>query len=157
MVIGIDPGKSGGLASVADDGRLVHVAKMPETDQDLLDLLEEWGENGTLKVHAYLERVNAGVFGQMGKKGKMGVSSAFTFGGGYRALQMALTARRIPFDLVSPQTWQKAMQCRSGGDKNVTKRRAQQLFPSVKVTHHIADSLLIAEYGRRLAHDTPAF
>jgi hypothetical protein len=38
----------------------------------------------------------------------------------------------------------------SKGDKNVTKRRAQQLFPQLKVTHAIADALLIAEYGRRV-------
>jgi hypothetical protein len=36
------------------------------------------------------------------------------------------------------------------GDKNITKRKAQELFPEIKITHAIADSLLIAEYGRRL-------
>jgi hypothetical protein len=37
----------------------------------------------------------------------------------------------------------------SAGNKNVTKTRAAQLFPGVKMTHAIADALLIAEYGRR--------
>jgi hypothetical protein len=36
------------------------------------------------------------------------------------------------------------------GDKNITKRKAQELFPEIKITHAIADSLLIAEYGRRV-------
>ncbi len=35
------------------------------------------------------------------------------------------------------------------GDKNVSKRRAQELFPALKVTHAIADALLIAEFARR--------
>jgi hypothetical protein len=31
----------------------------------------------------------------------------------------------------------------------VSKRKAQELFPGIKVTHAIADALLIAEYNRR--------
>ena len=79
----------------------------------------------------------------------MGCVSAFTFGRGYGALLMALTAARIPFDVVQPAKWQQGLGCRSGGDKHVTKRRAQQLFPSVTVTHALADALLIAEFCRR--------
>ena len=41
----------------------------------------------------------------------------------------------------------------SKGDKNVTKSRAQELFPELKITHAIADALLIAEYGRRVRID----
>ena len=41
------------------------------------------------------------------------------------------------------------MDCLTGGDKNVTKRKAQSLFPWVKVTHAIADSMLLAEYCRQ--------
>jgi hypothetical protein len=62
---------------------------------------------------------------------------------------MALTAASIPFERVRPQAWQKALACMTKGDKNVSKRRAQELFPSMKITHAIADSLLIAEYNRR--------
>ena len=62
---------------------------------------------------------------------------------------MALIAAGIPFETVTPAKWQGAMGCRTKGDKNVTKRKAQDLFPGVKVTHAIADALLIAEWGRR--------
>jgi hypothetical protein len=62
---------------------------------------------------------------------------------------MALTAAGIPFERVTPQKWQKAMGCMTKGDKNVSKRRAQELFPQLKITHAIADALLIAEYGRK--------
>jgi hypothetical protein len=80
----------------------------------------------------------------------MGVVSAFTFGNGYGHLEMALTAAGIPFERVRPQAWQKAMGCMSKGDKNVTKAKAQELFPHLKITHATADACLIAEYGRRL-------
>lgn len=152
--IGIDPGKGGGMALLADDGRVVDVRKMPETERDLADIFEEWIDAGRAEgprpVKAMLERVNAGAWGA-GKGGqKMGVSSAFSFGMGYGGLRMALTVLKIPFDLVSPQTWQKVIGCLTKGDKNVSKAKAQQLFPSVKkVTHANADALLIAEYCRR--------
>jgi hypothetical protein len=77
----------------------------------------------------------------------MGVKSAFTFGNGFGHLEMALTAAEIPFSRVRPQEWQKAMGCMTKGDKNVSKAKAQELFPSIKVTHAIADSLLIMQYG----------
>jgi hypothetical protein len=62
---------------------------------------------------------------------------------------MALTAAGIPFERVRPQVWQKAMGCMTKGDKNVSKRKAQELFPSIKVNHYVADSLLIASYGTK--------
>jgi len=54
---------------------------------------------------------------------------------------------------VSPVKWQSALSCLTKGKKNVTKARAQQWFPKIKVTHGIADALLIAEYGRRVEKD----
>lgn len=142
LFIGVDPGLSGGLAMVGDKG-VVEVTKMPGTERDLLDVLKDW--RYSLDVHATLEFVRSSP--------QMGVASAFKFGVGYGGLRMALVATGIPFDEVTPQKWQKVMQCRSGGDKNVTKRRAQELFPEVKVTHAIADALLLAEYGRRTTRD----
>lgn len=142
LFIGVDPGLSGGLAMVCDTG-LLEAVKMPETEGDLLQALKDW--RYCKEVRATLEFVRSSP--------QMGVVSAFKFGVGYGGLRMALYAAQIPFDEVTPQKWQKVMQCRSGGDKNVTKRRAQELFPGVKVTHAIADALLLAEYGRRTARD----
>ncbi len=78
-----------------------------------------------------------------------GVTSMFTFGMGYGGLRMALIAAAIPFVEVTPQSWQKAIGCLTQGDKNVSKAKAQQLFPTVKVTHAVADALLLAEWRRR--------
>lgn len=139
--VGIDPGKGGGLAVVDHLGTVVGTRKMPETERDLLDYLQGMTAEHPCAVRAMLERVSASP--------QMGVTSAFTFGKGFGGLLMALTAARMPFDLVTPQTWQQAMGCRTGGDKNISKRRAQQLFHSLTVTHAIADALLLAEYCRR--------
>lgn len=140
-VIGIDPGLSGGVAWIGYRvGTTTALAyKMPSTEKDLFDFIGELKSWGADK--AYLELVRSSP--------QMGVVSAFTFGRGVGSLRMALIAHGIPFEEVTPSVWQGAMKCRTKGDKNVSKRRAQELFPTVKVTHAIADCLLIAEYGRQ--------
>ncbi|MCQ9208866.1 MAG: hypothetical protein NG712_05760, partial [Omnitrophica bacterium] len=80
---------------------------------------------------------------------QQGVRSAFTFGKNMGWWEGVLVALQIPFQRVYPLKWQTFMSCRTGGNKNISKARAQELFPKIKVTHAIADALLIAEYGRR--------
>ena len=144
MIIGIDAGVNGGIAW--HDGERARVAKMPATLQDLWEMVynikqDSFREGPWAKTTAYLEQVHSSP--------QMGVKSAFTFGNGFGHLEMALTAAWIPFVRVSPQKWQGALGCRTGGDKNVSKARAQELFPDLKPTHATADALLIMEYGRR--------
>jgi Holliday junction resolvasome RuvABC endonuclease subunit len=141
--IGIDPGTNGGIAWITD-GRAC-AEKMPDTLQDLWELIASVRLNSVTPrtgIMAYIEQVHSSP--------QMGVKSAFTFGQGFGHLEMALTAAGIPFERVRPQVWQKSLGCMTKGDKNITKRKAQELFPEIKITHAIADSLLIAEYGRRL-------
>lgn len=144
VALGIDPGKSGGIALVYADGS-AEAHKMPETERDLLDTVLEMRER--FDAHeappvAWIEVVHA--------MPKQGVASCFTFGKGYGGVRMALLACGFALHEVQPAKWQGALGCRTGGDKNVSKRRAQELFPAVpKITHATADALLIAEYGRR--------
>lgn len=151
IYIGIDPGASGGIALLDHDGHVVAARPMPETERDLLDVFESPLIGA--EPRAVLERVWSSP--------QMGVASAFKFGVGVGLLRMGLTAAKIPFTEVTPNRWQKAMgiiqhvgKTRLGEtpakDKNIAKRRAQQLFPSVKVTHALADALLIADYCRRV-------
>lgn len=145
IYIGIDPGITGGIAALSSDGHILLAAKMPATELDLWTLVSQLPLNrGVLDTdrRAMIEKAQP--------MPKQGIVSAFTYGRGYGALLMTLTAAGIPFDQVTSPVWQQALSCRSKGDKNVTKRRAQQLWPSRTITHAIADALLIAEYGRRL-------
>jgi crossover junction endodeoxyribonuclease RuvC len=138
--IGIDPGVNGAIAWIMDGKPCVE--KMPDTLQDLWQLVESivyHDHPQNPNCHAYLEAVSSSP--------QMGVVSSFTFGRGYGNLEMALTAAGIPFERVRPQVWQKALGCMTKGDKNITKRKAQEMFPGIKVTHVTADSLLIAHYG----------
>lgn len=117
-------------------------SKMPETEADvvahLVSILQTTPYQSAM---CYLEKVASSP--------QMGVVSAFTFGRGYGTLIGALAALKIPRTYIVPAKWQKALGCLSKGDKNVTKRRAQELFPEITVTHALADALLITEYARR--------
>jgi hypothetical protein len=149
LYFGVDPGQSGAIACLEIfNGRAVVVCcKNSETEADLHQFLDEMSGAACAKF-AYIERVHS--------MPKQGVASSFKFGQSYGFLRGLLIACGIPFEEVSPVKWQTAMGCRSGGDKNVTKARAQQLFPDVKVTHANADALLLAEYCRRTRTITPS-
>lgn len=143
--LGIDPGKNGGFAMINKEGCVIlehSASKM--TPRDIVDVfnhihaLRGFSYNTT---RCFLERVHS--------MPKQGVKSTFSFGENFGTYIGILTAMKIPFNYVSPGTWQRAMGCLSKGDKNVTKRKAQELFPNLRMTHAIADALLIAEYGRR--------
>ena len=138
--IGIDPGKSGGVAWLSVAGDVPPQAvKMPATEAALDRLLREIAAE--VPVFVVLEKVHSSP--------QMGVRSAFTFGMNKGGLRMALAAVEAPYEEVSPMKWQGVMGCRTAGDKNVSKQRAQSLFPEIKVTHATADALLLAEYCRR--------
>ena len=137
MFLGIDPGKSGALALL--DGTSIETHSLA----DGLTATAEWFESNSHRVHqAVLEKVHS-MPGQ-------GVSSTFKFGTSYGQLQALLVANHIPYILVAPQVWQRVMDCRTGGDKNITKRAAQVLHPELKVTHRTADAILLAHYASRL-------
>lgn len=159
VIIGIDPGKNGGIAVIDENGIVINVIKMPETPQDLLSVISAYQKTPFIddcrqQVVCYLEKVG-GMPGQGG-------NAMFTFGRSYGHIEMALLASKIPTHEVLPQRWQKHFSL-SGSSitkstsaekrehKNKLKAKAQQLFPNVekKITLATADALLIAEYGRQ--------
>lgn len=145
ITIGIDPGANGGIAWIDYNGKAC-VEKMPDSLQDLWELICDITNYPRSSIDgrsykAYIEQVSSSP--------QMGVVSSFSFGRGYGNLEMALTAAGIPFERVRPQVWQKALGCLTKGDKNVSKRKAQELFPSIKATHWSSDALLIAHYGTK--------
>ena len=93
--------------------------------------------------HAALEKVHS----------FPGAVGAFNFGMGFGIWQGLLTALGIPYTLVSPQTWKKAMLADMGKDKGASRLRALQLFPVFTeelrsaASHNKAESLLLAVYA----------
>lgn len=145
--IGIDPGVSGGI-SVFTQGwaepSVYPLGKM--TEMDIHNLLKSTEKHHG--IHAMLENVHS--------MPKMGIQTVFVFGKSFGFLRGLLTANEIPFELVAPHKWQKDMGCLTKGDKNISKAAAQRLFPSIKMTHAVADALLIGEYCRRTVNGRTA-
>lgn len=145
-VIGIDPGKSGGIAVMnAEDHSIEAVYKMPQTPVDAVELLSQYSQDST----AYLEQV-------LTRPGQQGM---FEFGRNYGMLETALSALGISHVKVTPQKWEKEFQLHKpktadhsrakSEHKRILKAKAQELFPRLKITLATADALLLAEWGYR--------
>jgi len=139
LYVGIDPGQSGGLAWVNTNGVPTAIAFSKVTEKDLW--IDPLSRLDALTAYAMIENVHS--------MPKQGVASSFKFGRNFGKIEGLLIASSVPYELVSPQVWQRRMGCLTHGDKNVSKAAAQRLFPQLKITHAIADALLIAEYCRR--------
>ena len=143
-VMGIDPGKGGGIA-VLDMGShdVIDVVPMPSTLTDISDFVCKYRDAECV----YIEVVHS--------MPRQGVASTFTFGQYYGYVQMAVTCHGIRCIDVLPSKWQQSLGAKSlkgesyASHKRRLKGMAQKLFPGVRVTLDVADALLIAEYGKR--------
>ena len=148
-ILGIDPGSSGALSFY--DGNELLIFDMPffeikkgKTVRKKIDFVELVKIIGNNKPdHAYLENVSA----QFGN----GAAAAFSFGWACACVENAILSSFVPFTLVTPQAWKKAMQVPA--DKDAARMRASQLLPNHthnwdrKKDHNRAESALIALYG----------
>jgi hypothetical protein len=111
-IISIDPGASGGLAILHHDSVTVH--KMPETPTDLCDIIRaaqsDAGINGC-GVKAFVEKVGGYMGGDPAEpRTNMAPATAmFEFGKGAGQIEGMLIALKIPFEMVLPRTWQRAL------------------------------------------------
>lgn len=142
--IGIDPGKSGALAVIDDEGYVLNTNTFDENDY--VAVLSEMSSAGNVKV--VLEHVGA-MPGQ-------GSVSMFNFGANFGFIKGLLAANNLPYELVRPQKWKRMFSCTS--DKNTSVEVAHRLFPNVdlrrttrcsKPHDGMAEALLMAEYCRR--------
>ena len=154
--IGIDPGFSGGIAAIENDGE-THTAPMPVTgsgkDRAIdVETIHGWILDVGKPEIVVVEKVHA--------MPKQGVASTFSFGKGYGMVLGMLACAGIPHALVTPQAWKKAIMAGVGAkDKAAAIQWCGQFYPQAnllattrsRVPHDgIADALCMAEYGRRL-------
>lgn len=140
IFIGIDTGKNGGIAVIADGH--TWVARFDK--ETYRRVLSQVRREETL---CYIEKVGA--------MPKQGVTSMFHFGENYGWIQGVLEANSITYRPITPQAWKKAMGVTA--DKATSIAMCKKLFPTVNLipprcrTEHdgCAEALLIAEYARR--------
>lgn len=151
VIVGIDPGKKGGIA-VLVDAVLVAIRVMPDTCEAFADMIEDLCGMHDVIDHVFLEKSQA--------MPKNGVCAMFNYGVHFGELRGVLVAKQLKHTLVPPNTWTREMH-KGTPSTETAKRRSylavRRLFPLVdllatersKKPHDgIIDALLIAEYGR---------
>lgn len=176
IFLGIDPGLTGALAALDDQGVVKGVWDTPtlvtrsgvreRREYDLAQmrgLLAQWSP----WIHEFL--VQAGgknpnpvscrcALELVGPMPKQGVVSMWRMGFGVGVWEGLLAALRIPVERVSPQRWKGIMLDGLPKGKDASLYRAKSLWPdqvdklSLKKHEGRAEALLIAEWMRRTWH-----
>lgn len=156
IAIGVDPGLSGAIAVLNQNGVLVDALQTPTVvvgsknrvdGYGLAEYINSWAKLSAtdgIGVRAFVELVHA-MPGQ-------GVTSMFTFGHSAGVVDGVLCASNIPIARVTPQQWKRAHGLIST-DKDAARSHALSLWPSFQVLRAkgkgqaVADAALIALYG----------
>lgn len=155
IVLGIDPGLSGGLAIIAGlpgSLRMVEVIDVPTHGDKakrrvhvaaVLDFIQKHGPE-----RAVIERAQA--------MPDQGASSGFIYGRAVGALEACIEGLGIRLTVIESTAWKKYHGLRGGKSKEDSRQRAIMLFPSAvglerKKDHNRAEAALIAAYGAILA------
>jgi crossover junction endodeoxyribonuclease RuvC len=151
VVLGIDPGIRGGLAIVRlfESGpRLIDAIDIPTVGtgaKERVDILalRTW-LLGHSPYQAFIERAQA-MPGQ-------GSSSGFKYGRAVGSIEAIVAACEIPFEIVEPSVWKRALRL-PGKDKEIARQRAIQMFPHAhdllarRKDHGRAEAALIGYVG----------
>ena len=146
-ILGIDPGLNGGLALLCgDELAAIPMPVLTLNGKGEIDLaavratLAAWDPN-----HAWIE--------QQQSMPRQGVASSFRTGQNYGDLRGFLVGRMLPFSIVRPAVWKKAMSVPA--DKAAAIAIATRTFPafshlwSKRKDDGVAEAALIAAYGRQ--------
>lgn len=164
MYVGIDPGLEGAVAVMDGTGKYIRFTDTPtvtlrsgkkfkkQMDPSACSKVLEGIVAEAESVIVTIEKVQAMPGG--GER-SMGATSAFSFGFGFGIWIGLLAALKVPYQMVHPMTWKKAMMYGMGKEKDASRLKAMQLFPVssrdlyLKKHHGRADALLLAAYGRK--------
>jgi len=153
MNIGVDPGKSGAVAFLRDDGGLYWLKDMDVVD-DVIDEIQTLKQQGNA-LFACLEKQGTRPFEARGRVLTTGIGEGI-----WRGIFLALG---VSYELVSPARWHNKIVGRGKGTaKQRTFECARRRWPEAELVgprggkkDGRADALCIAEYARRLAFLPP--
>ena len=148
--MGIDPGFSGALAVLDSDLKIDFVMDMPilmvgkkrELDEaKLSDIFSRWRLRPMM---VGLEKSQT--------MPNQGIVSSGRYMSSYGFLRGLCVGNGIPYHLIQPQSWKKAMMPDMGKEKGASIQKVTQIYPELSLTrvkdHGIADAVLIARYLR---------
>lgn len=143
IYIGIDPGKSGAMAIMWENGKIELIPFDPTVYIHAI-----FKATDTARSVCCLEHVSA--------MPKQGVVSTFNFGSNFGWIQGVLDSFGVSYELVRPAKWKKEFSVTA--DKNSSIAVCKRLFPDVSLLRTencrkdddgLAEALLMAEYARR--------
>lgn len=153
IFIGIDPGKSGGIAVISSNDPAIEVFPIPLAG-DEIDMVAIW-----MRLKRYCLGYNMACYiEKVGAMPKQGVTSMFSFGFTTGALHAIVACLEIPRYLVTPQAWKKEILAGTAKDKAAAIEYCAKAYPGVnlfatersKVCHDgMADALCIATYAKK--------
>lgn len=131
MILGIDPGLSGAIALLDEEGEIIEIYDMPisaktsgKGNQVNAYLLAGYigivNADYSLNISAVIERVHA--------MPKQGVTSSFGFGRTLGVIEGVLASLSIPIEWVTPQKWKKQNGL-IGKDKDAARTLCIERYP----------------------------
>lgn len=157
IVVGVDPGLTGGLAAVqrvATGGIILRAAvDVPTLGEKAKRRVDVGAVIEFLRHHnpdhAVIERAQA--------MPDQGSSSGFIYGRAVGALEACIQGMQIPMTVIESTAWKKSNGL-AGRDKEDSRQRACQLFPGTdafarKMDHGRAEASLIAWHGLMLLRE----
>ena len=133
MILGIDPGISGALAWVSDDGHLLSAMDMPTLEV-----------NGKAKVNPHIlaselnfRKPKIVVIEEVGAMPGQGVTSMFNFGYSAGILLGICAGLGIPTVFYRPAVWKR--QAGVPTDKGAARQMAQRLWPGSRAFDRVKD------------------
>ena len=153
-VIGIDPGISGAIVVLREDGSIAKAELCPTLPTGK-GTKRDYDYHGMARLLRPYSRMHCAIE-LVGPMPKQGVTSMFNFGKGWGAWIGMAAAYEMPLTFVRPQNWQKVMLDGYPGGK-ATKESAVRVAKNLwaenimlvrKKDWGIADAALIAEWLR---------
>ena len=152
IYIGIDVGKSGGMAIIIDNGKKScrRAIKYIPDHAILRDTIESLIDNHNYpQIYCLIEKVHS--------MPKQGVKSTFSFGENYGFWKGLLCGLDIYYKEITPQAWMKYFKIPKFQSKkerkNYIKVLAHKKFPAIKMNLYVADACMIAQYCKENFYD----
>lgn len=175
IFVGIDPGLSGAIAAITENGNVVSLQDTPTVyvqksnggkkntyvEASMATLLENCRTAASIHAHhAHLSGESLIVTVEIAQAMPgQGVTSMFSIGVGFGIWRGICAALRVPIQYVTPVKWKRDMGLKSGADKAASVVLASRIFPRAELGHAFrgrtiyhdgrAEALLIAEWARR--------
>ena len=149
-ILGIDPGIYGGLAIIdvinGAAPQLIDAIDVPIVGVKAKERVDALGIRAWIEAHKPIDHA---AIERAGSMPKQGVASTFKYGRAAGSLEATIALCGIPTTVVEPSSWKRAHGL-YGADKEASRQRALQLFPSAhhllarKMDHGRAEAALIA-------------